>query len=536
MMSPEANTTASLLLEGLSIFSNGMMTPNIPESVQSEVESMLSNIASSTTPCTNVLNGQLDIKYWVDMPALGRSGYEGFFNIYDIGPSSGFVPAPGLCSTSLSHYDDIKKFLEDLPEALGNNTYVRENALGLLRLNDKLFPDDVWSNGYTGLALGAPLDDHDFVRPILDYLYGGGSISGDSYTPSFGGPFSTRGLHWSQSDLIDSAQTFVASKNESLVVGVDERIWVTKQLHKISLGILLSDQEAQNFVNLQSAVFGISILPGALAETIASDTFGLAEQGLTYFRNLYNDTIAGSTDSRLVHVRSLLVDEGLYSQVVNAILDANLLAGGLSVPSVIKSSAAYYYAGFLDDTTPEFDTTSLQKLKLLALESIRLDPPVLGVPVINPEDGQRLSGLPGMAGFDKDTYGPTAGDFKIRGDITYYHNRSLNWADVSVHPSDPRKHRVCPGRSLSLSMASAYLLAMELDNWYVESGVSSLNKVNGPSWWDGFNLRKFADCSTASEASSGDHLRRMKSKKSPKCKSNKSETRRHMRNTKKRGV
>ena len=150
-------------------------------------------------------------------------------------------------------------------------------------------------------------------------------------------------------------------------------------------------------------------------------------------------------------MRSFLVDEGLYSQVVNAILEVNLLAGGLSIPFIIKSSAACYYAGFLDDTTPEFDTTSLQKLKLLALESIRLDPPVLGVPVINPGDGQRLSGLSGMAGFDKDTYElTTAGDFKICGDITYYHNRSLNWADVSVHPSDPRKHRVCPGRIVFL--------------------------------------------------------------------------------------
>lgn len=535
MMIPEVNTTASLLLGALSTFSNGMMTPNIPESVLSEVDSMLSNI-DPTAPC-NVLNGQLDIKYLVDMPALGRSGYEGFFNIYDIGPSSGFVPAPGLCSTSLSRYDDIKKFLEDLPEALGDDTYVRENALGLFRLSDKLFLDDIWSDGYAGLFLGAPRDDHDFIRPIVDYLYGGGSIDGDSYTASFGGAFSTSGRHWSQSDLIDSAQTFFASKDESLLVGVDEHIWVTKQLHKISLGIILSDQQAQIFFGLQSALLGLSILPDALAETIAPEgAFAQAEQGLAYFRNLYNDTIANSTDSRLVHVRSLLVDEGLYSQVVNALLEANLLAGGLSVPSIIKSSTAYYHAGFLDDTTPEFDTTSLQKIKLLALESTRLNPPVLGVPVINPVDGERISGLAGMAGFDKDTYGPTAGDFKIRGDISYYHNRSLNWADVSVHPSDPTKHRVCPGRSLSLSMASAYLFAMKLDDWYVESGVSSLNKVNGPSWWDDFNLSKIVDCPTASEGSSGDRLRKMKSEKSAKCKSNKSEKRRRMRSTRKRGV
>ena len=51
------------------------------------------------------------------------------------------------------------------------------------------------------------------------------------------------------------------------------------------------------FVNLQRAVFGISILSGALAETIANGTFGLVEQGLTYFHNLHNDTIAGSMDS-----------------------------------------------------------------------------------------------------------------------------------------------------------------------------------------------------------------------------------------------
>ena len=62
-------------------------------------------------------------------------------------------------------------------------------------------------------------------------------------------------------------------------------------------------------------------------------------------------------------------------------------------------------------------------------------------------------------------------------------------------------------------MASAYLLAMELDNWYVESSVSSLNKVNGPSWWDDFNHSKRADCSTTNEESSRDHLCKMKSEK-----------------------
>jgi hypothetical protein len=168
-------------------------------------------------------------------------------------------------------------------------------------------------------------------------------------------------------------------------------------------------------------------------------------------------------------------------------LDSFLFAGGLSIPAVVQAGLAAY---FTELTPKKFDMTDVENLKLLALGSIRLYPPVIGVPYIDTTTGQRHVPLPGYAGLDQSVYGLDANEFRIRGDLQYYHSRSLNWADSAL-PVDGKAHtnHICPGRSMSFNMIVAFWEALDAIMWCVDPS-TEIKKENGPTCWSSFTLTK----------------------------------------------
>ncbi|KAL3917808.1 MAG: hypothetical protein SGILL_004535 [Bacillariaceae sp.] len=446
---------------------------------------------------------QNDPKYFADMLLLGNLGYQEFFDFYSL--LSDFLPsgkkggigfpigpggkkggrnadtgesalAPGLCTTSYFSHKEIKRRLTRFPQAYQDGRATRGNELGLFRLNDATFRF-CQGEEYCGIGLGLPFDEHAIQRPFLDDLWGDrdtalGSIFGDS------------GNNWERDDLVASATTFLESKTR-VDFGRDASIWVILELHRIA-GVGINEALAETFLGLQGASLLLAIVPELLVDVVAEEVLGTTvadiNTGKEFFIALYKNALLANPPPTI----DTSVSEELQL-AATGILDSILFAGGVSVSGVIQSGLAAYYTG-LTDSTPGFDVTSQSDLNLLALESIRVFPPVLGFSYFS-ENGRREAPLVGMAGYDEEVYGEDADEFRIRGSLRYYHRRSLNFADAALPTdTDPSSARICPGRSLSLAMITAFWEALDASAFCVVGGPESIEEQEGPSFWSDFSI------------------------------------------------
>jgi hypothetical protein len=113
---------------------------------------------------------QDDIQNTLDGLLLLDQGYPKFYKPRAF--LNGAVFGSGRCTTSFIGQENIRKKLENVPQVFEDDKVYRENSLGLLSLNDIVFKKSVWSDGYAGIILGIPKEDHDVVRPAVDYLFG----------------------------------------------------------------------------------------------------------------------------------------------------------------------------------------------------------------------------------------------------------------------------------------------------------------------------------------------------------------------------
>jgi len=421
-----------------------------------------------------------DRKFGIDLITLLYTGYHDFFQVQSLITNGDDAETPGLCTTSFIAHDTIKQGMADLPVLQTSGEAYRGNELGLFRFNFRTFeycldllPEE--EQDFCGIVLGLPKDDHERIRPRMDYLWGDGREPGS--------PFSLDGPRWSKEDFLDSASTFLEGKT-ALNLPDDADSWTIKELHRQALGIDLPDEQVQNFLSLQSASLLLAIAPSELVDLLA-EQFGTSvaqvNGGKRAFVELYK-TILPSIFPELAG------DDIELSKTAMALLDSFLFAGGASVPSTIKNGLAAFFQG-LTPKGEKFSMNDPKDLGLLVLETVRSYPPVLGVPYINTATGQRYAPLAGMAGYDKNVYGRDADEFRIRGDLSYYHARSLNWADAAL-PVDgvPGSSHVCPGRSMSYSMIVAFWEALQADRWCVNPD-TPIVKETGPTFWSDFTIR-----------------------------------------------
>lgn len=174
--------------------------------------------------------------------------------------------------------------------------------------------------------------------------------------------------------------------------------------------------------------------------------------------------------------------QGNLRQIVmagHAIADAFLFAGGLSVPTMIKHTVGAFLDGYEDQKLERRRLLTEKDLKLLILETTRRFPPVLGFTYIDNASGQRIAPLPGMGGYDRIVYDEDIGKIRIRGDLEFYHSNSLNWNEAARVPGAGK--RSCPGRSMSLAMAAAFIEALGgLEYYCLEPGNSIVYDDSGP--------------------------------------------------------
>jgi hypothetical protein len=242
-------------------------------------------------------------------------------------------------------------------------------------------------------------------------------------------------------------------------------------------------------VQLQGAALLLSISPDELADVIA-ESLGTTVEGINSgkasFAAIYRLALSTGIGGGLIDIdNAIQLEKAAYG-----ILDSFLFAGGLAIPSVIQSGLAAY---FTELTPKDFDMTDADELKLLVLESVRLYPPVLGVPYIDATTGQRHVPLAGFAGYDQSVYGCDASEFRIRGNLEYYHTRSLNWAESALPVNLPaHTNHVCPARSLSFNMILGFLEAVDAAMWCVDPATEIIRE-NGPTFWSDFTLTRKVD-------------------------------------------
>jgi len=488
-----------------------------------------------------------------------------------------------------------------------------ENSLGLLRLNDLIFNKDVWSDDYAGIFLGISKEDHDIIRPVVDYLFGDAVMRTMEMPETPESPFSGDGNTWRSKDFYNSAKDYLSEKDE-VNVGDDASAWVIKSFHEQIFGVSLSPEElqlfntlqgvfvllsslspktiellypvlnkllsslAQEFIpvalgqlsqrlsdvtvimaesmestevknesmestevknesmgmnefmampaimgNLENAMLGMQFMANMgdigelnIAEELISILFKLLNATKDAYATLYSFAIfdgnfGGPSRPEIVmvpggpsrpeiemvrgrghsmdHCREML--HGERENIIkagHAVADSFFFAGGLSVPSVIEAAAGVYYGEAIEG---EFDITKEMDIKLLVLEATRRFPPVLGVTYIDKATGQRTAPLPGMAGFDKSVYGEDVMNIKIRGNLEYYHTKSLNFAETAGPlENNPSSSRICPGRSMSIAMATQFIKAMQLEDYCLAAGEKIVFDEGGPTYFNEFTVTK----------------------------------------------
>jgi len=543
---------------------SGAQVPGLSESLY------FSMIGSESCPAY-----QDDIQYTLDSLLMLDQGYPKFFEPRAF--PNGAVFGPGRCTTTFIGQEQIRKKLENAPQLFEDDEIYRENSLRLLRLNDIVFKKGVWSDGYVGIVLGIPKEDHDIVRPVVDYLFGD-SQEGTPLT------FDNSGRTWDSTYFFESAQNYLSEKNE-VTFNDDARAWVIKTFHEQIFGVSLSTEELQLFNILQSvfvlissinpnaiellypvldnllialaqAYFPIAIgeLSGRLSEmmtrlddataevdnmdvseTIASlenamlemqqlmsniggiGELNIAEELVPILFKLLNATKdayatlyyiairygqgpggggpgrrASLNSDTLKYVRDDLLEGDPESilKAGHAVADVFFFAGGLSVPDIITATAGVYFGNAIENVE-NVDIDNDMSLKLLVLEATRRFPPVLFFTYLERGTGQRIAPLPGMAGFDRNVYGEDVEKIKIRGDLAYYHRNSMNFAEPAG-PLDgkPETSRMCPGRSMSIAMATQFIRAMQLGDYCLKPGESVVFDEGGPTFFNEFTVTK----------------------------------------------
>jgi len=258
----------------------------------------------------------------------------------------------------------------------------------------------------------------------------------------------------------------------------DIKVWSTKLLHKIHMGIRLSNAEAEEFTDIQSTCLVATILPEGLVNKIkfVSKIDKIKEYRVKMIRK-YQDAIRA--DERGLIPDEFKTDPELNFLLASNMLDSLLFAGGLSVPSVVGVGLAVLYAGenspmSLRDRIALVENVDADAVSKFVFEVIRRFPPVVGFPWWSTPGKDGLRTVMNLAMAQRDPRGEAWGDdaesFKLRDNALYARLMGVSWAAPHsdwtaergwTQPTSVNAHggmaRECPAKELSFVMAKTFL-------------------------------------------------------------------------------
>ena len=228
-----------------------------------------------------------------------------------------------------------------------------------------------------------------------------------------------------------------------LQVQRDIKAWTATLLHKIHLDVHLTLSEAHEFVDMQSKLLKIIVLPQAVvSSTIAGKLLGVPKVLKWRRRWLEKCTLPLSQMYPLMNGRDLGV-------LASAVLDSLLYAGGASVPQYISCALAVLYSSHKSNPNRSIELIP-QIVPQLVLETIRFFVPVVGFPWYESKNQKQRTVLSlHSASRDPRVWGEDASEFKLRS-MADYHKKMVNWAEGAGT-------RMCPAKELSYQMGSIFI-------------------------------------------------------------------------------
>ena len=346
--------------------------------------------------------------------------------------------------TSYSSHADVVERLRALGDGLGTNDrdgrLERENFLGYQHLNSALWRNVPWE----GIGLAAPQEEHAWVRPLIVRLCGPSAcdwLGGAAYVEAF-------------------AASFFAGRR-TLRVKTDLKAFSCMLQHEVMLGLKLSEAEAAEFGWFQNKVLVCIGLPPSAVPALGG-ILGL-DKVLACKARLLKRYIP-ALEARLGKEEAARLGKARLAILAQMVLDALVLAGGISVPTVLAYALALPFSSWGEAHLPEgFNLDDVGALPVYVLEILRKFSPVTGFPYTERSAGNRPAHRVflnlQMAGRDTSVWGDDADAFRLR-PLAQYHTKGLNFAEPAMHPllSSANSHS-CPGKDFAMVSIVAFLRA-----------------------------------------------------------------------------
>mmetsp|Transcript_38046 Transcript_38046/g.123077 ORF Transcript_38046/g.123077 Transcript_38046/m.123077 type:complete len:1230 (+) Transcript_38046:108-3797(+) len=362
-----------------------------------------------------------------------------------------------------SHHAKVSEVLASLGgrfgESDGGGEVERQNFLGFQALNGEMWQEQPWKS----IALACPQEAHAWIRPLLTKLTG----------PTG---------NWSGEYLSGKARAFFDGRRELKVNG-DLRVWTTRILHEVMLGLSLTEREGAEFMALQFKIMIRMAAPAAAVEPGGLLRGVLGVEELYAARAALLDKFKPALLKRLPEETAKMTSEQL-TQLASSVCDALMFAGGQSIPTVLSFALALPYSAWGERNLPAgFALDNVAQLPRYLLEIIRRFSPVAGFAFTERSFGSTpprsvFLNLQ-MAQLDPRVW-EAPGKFVLR-PMAEYHRKSVAFAEPAVAPllSSANSHS-CPAKELGLQMCLAFLKELARTADGMEESVKDLWLAHEP--------------------------------------------------------
>jgi len=424
--------------------------------------------------------------YVKDMLTLKSKGYRGAF--CNSGPCPETLSEyPGKRVDNILSHDGVVAEMRKSATKQRNNELIKGNDLGYLILNQDLWEGD---GEYESISLGASIEMHAFLRPLLDATVG------------------SQG-EWSYEEFLASARDFWAKQTSILTSGDDAAKWNTRTMHKHHFNMELSDDEVSEFVGFQGKTTMGVVLPIGQSFALPSKDdrtkwlmkymAAIQEDARSIFPEEVKEVQLRGTDGNLKAHDEMNFDcEADWKTppcklhfIAAGLMDSMLFAGGLSVRQGLQvgMNLLYstdfqndYYDG-VEEFRPVGGGIKEDDVEAFVYELYRLFPGVVGFPWWSPGyDANKKGGSTkthrtimniALALRDEKKWQGTPVDkFSVKraaemgGTEKLKEAMSVAWAGPANHdptsaggPAPGTMARGCPGQSMSVNIVNAFFAA-----------------------------------------------------------------------------
>lgn len=411
---------------------------------------------------------------------------------------------PGKGTTSWNSWAEVQRQGALLPKLQHDGSVWRGNELGFIISNPYFWPEV----SPPAVMLGATVDQHMVIRPILESIFGPHASS-----------------RWSPAMVSESVQQFLSAR-ATIDVQTDIKAWTHQLLFKVAFDAEVSWTDAVEFVGMQTKLTTYSTLAQLLPAEIAGynvkdalfDATGASEVR-AYLQQLvqsYVPHVEREFGPALAEVgdAACLPTASCALQLASALLDTFAAAGGLSVPSAISTALGVLFSDHATNPAgTEFSQTysgTGTEPSRLFYESMRVFAPVVGfpwwttAPTPTHMAGSDCEGAPcanqyqggernvlnlALAQRDRAQWGADAETFRLRTHAEYAAS-FVGFADMAVDSSvaGGKMDRACPGKDLAVQIGSTFFEQFDAGAWQLSPAQGSIEFAQVTPFVDEFTL------------------------------------------------